>query len=143
ALWNGVHWSSVGAGAPSVVGDLAVFDDGTGAELYACALASGPMARWNGSTWTNVPLPAGFAPYHLRVLDLGAGPRLVAGGNFTTNPFGGGVFERALHGGAWTQIGPRLTSTVTALALFDDGGGAKLYAGTDTGSDRVVVWRLD
>jgi trimeric autotransporter adhesin len=106
AKWNGVSWSSLGAGSANGVGGgssvwvdaLTVFDDGSGGgpALYAggfFSTAGGVMAnriaRWNGVSWS--PLATGSANgvtlwvHALMAFDdgSGSGPALYVGGGFT------------------------------------------------------------
>jgi len=72
ARWNGASWSSLGSGVTGGDGSftwvrsLHVFDDGTGAALYAGGdfsiaggQSAGNIARWSGSLWSG--LGAGVA----------------------------------------------------------------------------------
>jgi hypothetical protein len=64
-----------------------------------------------------------------------ASPLLFAGGDFTSI---GGVTARGVaewNGVTWSPLGSGLSSTPTAMALFDDGGGTALYV---TGSFLVA-----
>lgn len=141
ARFDGVTWSQVGAGlsgtSANVVSKLTVFDDGSGAKLYAGGAfqtsAGVPMpaiACWDGSIWSSV---GGGLPSFAEVLDLcvyddGSGPGLYAGGVFQTA--GGNPAQNIARwdGTTWSALGSGLTFGTTALAVFDDGAGAALYA---------------
>jgi len=97
AKWDGIEWSPLGSGFNSMVSDLAVFDDGSGAgpELYAGGLftsagglAASRIAKWDGTSWS--PLGSGMNDWvvALTTFDDGSGPALYAGGRFTVSPAG-------------------------------------------------------
>ncbi len=159
ARWNGSSWAPLAGGASSAALALAVFDDGGGAgpALYAggsFTLAGGVLvnyvARWNGTTWA--PLGSGLNSRveALAVFDdgSGGGPALVAAGRFLS---AGGVTARRIarwNGSNWAPLGSGMNNTVSALAVFDGGGGAGpvLYAGgsfTTAGgvaANRIARW---
>lgn len=113
ARWDGSAWSSVGSGITDSgfnqgVRTLTVYDDGSGAGLYAGGdffgaggVSTSLIARWNGSAWS--PLGAGmlnidFAPV-VRTIGVydsgsGAGPALFAGGASVGAPGGGNYLGR-------------------------------------------------
>jgi hypothetical protein len=67
----------------------------------------------------------------LAVYDDGARPALYAGGGFTS---AGRVVTHGIakwNGSSWSALGSGVMvfPTVSALAVFDDGGGPALYAG--------------
>jgi len=143
ARWNGAFWSPVGSGVGGfhvvpVVYALSVFDDGTGPALYAGGrfhsaggTPAGNIARWDGSTWSRLADGVDGDVYALAVHDDGAGPALYVGGRFTR---AGGVPVVGLarwDGVAWSPVGsgPGSTAVIHALAPYDDGAGAALYAG--------------
>lgn len=150
ARYDGTNLSEVGGGLVGSVGSLVVLDVGTGPRLYATGLftpvGSTPtsVARLDGNTWT--PLGAAilgatgatsaFATC-LAVYDFGAGPTLFVGGSFAGGFLGNGECVRRWNGASWVSLGSEgpgahpffFTPEVHALAVFDDGTGAKLYAG--------------
>ena len=87
--------------------------------------------------------------YALTVFDDGGGPALYAGGAFTT---AGGVaanYVAKWDGSSWAPLGSGVSGTsssVSALTVFDDGGGPALYAGgrfTSAGgvaANRIAKW---
>ena len=117
---------------------LTVFDDGSGPALYAGGdftkaegITVNLVAKWDGSGW--VPLGSGVFGSEvgaLTVFDDGNGPALYAGGRFSS---AGGVEADNLakwDGSSWSAIGSGVEgSRVHDLTIFDDGGGAKLFAG--------------
>ena len=157
ARWNGSTWTSVGCGlgpAGSTVNAFAVMDDGTGPSLYAAGTfahecAGGTtldrVARWNGSAWVPVgaglpTLWAGHPPVvnALTVHDAGTGPRLYAGGHFESQSGLGVSLVWSFDGTQWSPTPPVGSPyaganpyRVLTLASYDDGAGAKLYAGGD------------
>jgi hypothetical protein len=144
ARWDGASWSGVGGGMSpgfSHVRAMTTFDDGSGLGLYAggnFAQAGGAsassIARWDGSTWQ--ALGSGFDPGEgvnaLAVFDDGTGPAIHVGGRFLSV---GGVPASSLarwDGSAWFALGSGIDAGFTgvnALAVYDDGIGARLYAG--------------
>ena len=90
ATWDGKTWQDASFEDVFSNGgtfyDLVVFDDGTGAAVYAAghfeAKSGGffQIARWDGTSWAPYAAP-GFAR-SLAVFDDGSGPALFAGGNF-------------------------------------------------------------
>ena len=143
ARWDGVGWSTVGLGTDFTVQALCVFDDGTGAALYAGGnfltaggVAAKSIARWDGASWT--PLGAGLFTNpqagfcsSLLVHDDGGGPRLFAGGAFTTAGTTPANYVAAWDGLSWSAVGGGTNGAVRALATFDGGSGSQLYAGGD------------
>ncbi len=139
---------------------LTVFDDGSGggAALHAggrFTTAGGVtvnrMAKWNGSTWS--ALSSGVSGvdavvFALTVFDDGAGPKLYAGGDFTTAS-GTPVSHIARWDGAnWSGLGGGLNEWTAALTVFDDasGSGNALYVGgiftraIDSGDSYLAKW---
>ena len=49
ARWNGSTWATLGILTPTR--GLSVFDDGSGAGLYAACETPGGIKKWNGSSW--------------------------------------------------------------------------------------------
>jgi hypothetical protein len=151
AKWNGSSWSQLGSGVNGVVEALTAFDDGGGAALYAGGkfalaggLAANHIAKWNGSSWSALGSGTDDEVRSLAVFDDGSGAALYTGGTFTT---AGGVAANSIaewNGSSWSAlgggIGPRnaLTSVQT-LTVFDDGGGAALYAGGNFATASGVV----
>lgn len=158
ARWDGHSWSTIGdalgtSGATSVQA-LAVHDDGTGSKLYAGGdftsiggVAANGIACWNGNTWS--ALGEGFrltTSYSSSVgvvraivrHDDGSGPKLFAAGAFTSSGSQPLQSIARWDGVAWSPLGSGLTlvgsstpASVRALISFDDGFGARLYAGGD------------
>jgi hypothetical protein len=140
ARWNGSSWSALGSGLTGgSVNALVVHDDGTGPKLYAGGNFSNAggspanrVARWDGSGWSVVGAGLNVSVRALAVFDEdGAGPnppRLFAGGDFSS---GSGDPNRVARwdGTSWTGLGAGVDGSVNALATFDDGSGANLYAG--------------
>ncbi|MCC7015418.1 MAG: hypothetical protein IT454_22860 [Planctomycetes bacterium] len=143
ARWNGVNWAEFGGGIVAAFGethvsDLAVFDHGTGPQLYASGWFSSAggtavanIARWNGTSWQ--PLGAGTlgSPTAFAVYDSGSGPALYVGLEFATVSGVPNVFGIARwNGTAWSSVGGGLWNSSGArdLAVYDDGSGPALYA---------------
>jgi len=164
ARWDGTSWTALnepsGGGIGGIILALSTHDDGTGPALYAggnFATAGGVIAnrvaRWNGSDWSPLSGPAGNGMDNnvnaFAVFDDGTGPALFVGGGFNT---AGGVTVNkiARWDGYWSALygpsGNGMNGWVNALAVFDDGSGAALYAGgwfTTAGGvtvDRIARW---
>ncbi len=127
---------------------LEVYDDGSGAALYAGGDFTtaggepvGRIARWDGTAWSALTGPSGTGigdnelwpqVEALVAYDDGSGEALFVGGDFTE---AGGVTVNNIakwDGTAWSALtGPSGTGTgpVHALAVYDDGSGEALYAG--------------
>ncbi len=145
AKWDGQSWSSLGTGMSGTVSPyvdcLAVFNDGTGAALFAgggFTMAGGVpannIAKWNGTGFS--PLGAGVngGVWALAVFDDGNGEKLYAGGIFTMAA--GGIVNRIAkwNGTAWSPVGvgvwgTALETSISHLAVFNDDGGPLLVAG--------------
>ncbi len=159
ARWDGAAWSGVGSGMDSRVAALTVFDDGSGGgpSLYAGGwfttaggMTVNHIARWDGAQWSSLGSGISGRVEALTVFDdlSGGGPALYAGGDFTTA--GGAAASRIAKwdGAAWSSLGSGISSTVYALAVFDDGSGssASLYAGGDfttaggAPAERIAKW---
>ncbi|MCP4660417.1 MAG: hypothetical protein GY856_33870 [bacterium] len=151
AKWDGRQWSALSGPAGTgtdwgYVHALAVYDDGGGEALYvggdfryAGGLTVRGTAKWDGTGWSALSDPTGtifdFSVYALAVYDDGSGPALYAGGSFH---YAEGVEWNNIakwDGTQWSTLsGPAGTGTegrVHALAVYDDGNGAALYAGGD------------
>ncbi len=138
-------WSALGSGvslpiSSANVGDLTVFDDGTGPALYAGGsfthaggLPANWIARWDGISWSSLGGGMNSSVFSLTVFDDGTGPALYAGGFFS---IAGGVAAIRIakwDGASWSSLGSGvaggLGGGVSALTVFDDGTGPALYAG--------------
>ena len=157
ARWDGAAWSGVpfpGTVPPNGVGALQAFDDGSGPALYvALSLQGQPQQRlwrWNGASWSTPGPIATAGVAAMTVFDDGGGPALYVGGFFGT---AGGVTAHNVarwDGTSWSAVGAPgagFPSAVLTLAAYDDGGGAKLFAGgtLDVGGlpDEAAVARWD
>ncbi len=141
---------SIGMSGAIRVNDVCVHDDGAGPQLYVAGLfhtiagvPANNVVRWDGQTWSAVGDGLGDAAQYgggevhtLAVYDNGDGPKLYAGGSFTTS--GPHVVQHLArwNGSAWRQIGGGLQADgahIHAMEVFDDGSGAgpRLYIGGD------------
>ncbi len=122
------------------VRSMVVFDNGSGAALYAAGtfttaggVTVNRVAKWNGTQWSALGsgLGGGTTPSvdALVVFDDGTGPKLYAGGKFTTSGSTSAKYVAKWTGTAWAQVGLGLASQVYALAVFNDGTGSRLFAG--------------
>ncbi len=139
AAWDGSTWSVPGGGLSSVIHDAASFDDGSGEQLYitgsfptAGGLQVRQFARWNGTAFSAAAGGISGVGYALAVWDDGRGPALYLGGQFTAvgmPPQHVQAMNIARWDGrAWEPLGAGVNSAVRGLAVYDDGGGPKLYA---------------
>lgn len=158
AKWDGTSWSALGAGLlyPSgspVAHALAVYDDGSGAQLYvggefdsAGAIGAGVsrnFARWNGTTWSAVASGIGGTVLALATHDDGFGTKLFLGGTFVVpaHPTNGGIAKWNGTTISTVGIGGVGGAQVTALASRDDGTGLALHAGTKNVGGRADTIR--
>ncbi len=96
AKWDGARWSQLGGGMDYVVRALAVFDDGSGASLYAAGgfsnaggVEADRIAKWDEGRWSALGSGMNAGLLGLGAFDDGTGPALYAGGGFTST--GGGL----------------------------------------------------
>src|SRR4029079_6019905 len=93
ARWDGVSWDAFTGNHNGVVTleDFEVFDDGSGAQLYACGglfsiagVQANNVARFDGTNWHALGGGTNNRTYDLEVYDdgSGAGPQLYASGGF-------------------------------------------------------------
>jgi len=137
ARWDGDRWSPLGAGiGDGAVFSLAVFDDGSGAALYAAGnftaaggVAVNSIAKWDGRTWSPLGTGVDGAVRALAVFDDGGGPALYAGGEFTAVGGAAANYIAKWDGNEWSPLGSGTDAPVRALLVFDDGGGPALHAG--------------
>jgi hypothetical protein len=139
ARWNGTTWSDVGGGtdgsySPSVCA-LTIFDDGTGASLYAgggFVYAGGVLvnriARWDGSNWSALGSGTDASVSSFAVLHDVTRSALSAGGYFT---LAGGVtaYGVATWDGATWSAPADAPGSVGALAWCREETGFALYVG--------------
>jgi hypothetical protein len=137
ARWSGSGWQPVGSEELFGVRSLCVHDDGTGPALYASAAASlvggapsSGVVRWNGATWSVVG--AASSPSTnvatLVVHDEGSGPRLFAGGNFTSIGGASAAYVARWDGSTWSGLGAGTNLYVEELVSHDDGNEHALVA---------------
>jgi hypothetical protein len=143
ARWDGSSWSPLGSGFDAPVRALAIFDDGSGAQLFAGgefsssgALSANRVARWNGNAWSSIYSGAalGGPTGVVNALAVFNGS-LYAAGNLPD--WGGAVINSIARwtGIGWAPLGQGLigslggSASVLALCVWDDGGGPDLYAG--------------
>ena len=153
-LWSGpqsaqaqceFEWSA-GFGVPGtndVVLATMIFDDGHGPALFVGGrfssvggIGANHIAKWDGERWSALGDGVSSASFGsvtaLGVFDDGGGPALYVAGSFE---HAGGLSANNIarwNGRTWSALGDgiaRITSPVAALAVFDDGNGAALYAG--------------
>jgi hypothetical protein len=145
ARWDGQSWSAVGDGLyKNGAYTSAVFDDGSGPALFAggrylkgqdeqyVARLDGaawtPLAGLDGEFWIDL-CPVDFV-HALQPYDDGAGPALYAGGRLDWVYGAPSMNVARWTGTLWEAIGGLgdECDAVTALGVFDDGGGPQLLA---------------
>lgn len=145
AAYDGASWHALGAGVTGtfspVVFKLAVFDDGSGAALYAAGRydaidgVTGPnLTRWNGVSWSAVG--SGLIRFSavadlssMMVYDDGNGVALYVGGYDMGVAGAGRASVARWNGQNWARVGQDIGGRVTSMASFDDGNGPALYIG--------------
>lgn len=129
ARWNGAQWVSLGTqfiGQNYDLTAMTVFDLGNGPRVVVVVSGSvglNGIYAWDGTAWTGVPNSAGPISWQVQDVisfDFGAGPRLCIAADQGIARWTGSAWEVIASGG-----------TVRRLAGFDDGSGARLYAGGD------------
>ncbi|MCP4592222.1 MAG: hypothetical protein GY842_15930, partial [bacterium] len=149
ARTDGTEWSALashsGSGFNHPVRALAEYDDGSSQKLYAGGWFTGAggatvnyVAEWDGSGWSALDGPSGTGMDDIVNALAVYDDALYAGGWFTT---AGGVTVNSIarwDGTEWWPLGGPSgigvarfssgTTTVTSLAVYDDGRGEALYA---------------
>ena len=149
AAWDGQGWSKLGTGMNGAVFVLAVFDDGEGQKLYAGGafteaggVAASRIAAWDGQVWhalgegVDGPIGPGIVPPTVDALvgfDDGSGNKLYVGGGFSIAGGEPANYIASWDGQSWNTLGSGVLgifeAKVSALEVFDDGSGSKLYVG--------------
>jgi hypothetical protein len=114
AAWNGHAWKALGDGITGqwgyAVRALAVFDDGSGAALYAGGnfktfggAPADDIARWNGVSWSAVGSGTSGTVNALLVFDDGGGRRSTrpVSGMPEASPWAASPGGTGAHGPAW------------------------------------------
>jgi len=109
-----------------------------------CALCAWPTpATAQCPQWTDSFRPdngASSPVWALGAFDLGEGPRLIAGGDFTTIGPSAGDHLACWNGTSWSTVGGGTSGSVLGFASFDDGDGPALYvAGSFAHAGGVLV----
>lgn len=151
ARFDGGSWVQVGGGTDGDVHALETFE-GTlvagGSFQHAGPALAGNVARWNGASWGPLGSGTDDVVRALETFEEFPGVTvLFAGGDFTR---AGGTSASGVarwDGASWTRVGGGLCcGGVLDFAVFDDGGGPRLYAAGDFDvngngrSDNVVRW---
>ncbi|MBK7877656.1 MAG: hypothetical protein IPJ77_18365 [Planctomycetes bacterium] len=137
---RGLHTNGF-TGGNSFAETSAVYDDGSGAELWIGGLfttigstVSPYLAHWDGQQWRSETTWSPNNYIHaMAVYDDGTGPGLYVAGQFFV-PVGAVPANGVVrwNGTSWSALGAGLTGDVRAiysLAVYDDGTGPALYAG--------------
>ncbi|MEM7585614.1 MAG: Calx-beta domain-containing protein, partial [Acidobacteriota bacterium] len=143
---GGTTWAPLGAGTDDEVENFAVFDDGGGPALFVGGdfLAAGGapasyVAKWDGTSWTPLGTGTDDEVNVLFTFDAGDGEQLYVGGFFFAAGGAPAAGIARWDGTSWFPLGSGVGNpffpdagpfpNVEALASFDDGSGASLYAG--------------
>lgn len=139
ARWDNTGWSSLGAGLPSDVLALAVFDpDDAGPQPPRLHVGSESGAfKWDGIGFSSLTTNVHGDVKALTVFDQdGPGPMapaLIAGGRFHITGLVGGQNIALWDGDAWWALDGGTDADVEALAVFDEDGPGpdppRLFAG--------------
>ncbi len=164
ARWDGQSWSDVGGGLTGVppiwtarVNYLTVWDDGTGAALYAGGrfdtagdTSAYGIARWDGQSWSDVGGGVNGGVASMKSWDDGTGVALYCGGVFTRAGDQAVSNLAKWDGQSWSDVGGGVSGPdayVAALEVWDDGSGEQLYVGGDfyraggqSGFNHIARW---
>lgn len=139
ARWNGTLWEPLAAGLDGPAYAMAVQNFGDGPKLYvgglfetAGGVPASNLAAWDGESWSALPIGlSGGAVRSLLAVREGSVTSLIAGGAFSAA--GALAVNRVARwtGSQWQAFGSGVgdNGTVFALHSFNDGTGAKIYAG--------------
>lgn len=142
AQWDGHAWRNLGPGLYGDVHAMAFANE----SLYVGGSFTGPasrnIARWNGQSWNFVGPEGTDGAVFALAANKGD---VVAGGSFNT---AGGLpaSNIARWNGAWSSLGDGFNGPVRAIAFYDDGLGAALFAAGDftqsggTPVSRIARW---
>jgi hypothetical protein len=132
ARWNGQAWSpledTLMFDQPNWVGALAAFDSGDGTRLWAggdfhVQGGSPFLSTWDGTEWSEPPNLGTPAPAEdFAAFDDGSGIGVFVAPGPTTH-------IARFDGESWDNSIPGTSGPVYTLEVFNDGGGASLYAG--------------
>lgn len=147
ASWDGAAWAPVGGGLNGAVAALRVHDDATGPALYAVGAfttADGQpashVARFAAGQWSAVGAGISGVPLAMEWYTPPAGTvRLVVLGSVAP---AGSTPNAAVQwtGSAWVGVSTPSQVGGSALAVFDDGTGPRLYASFQGTSAPVSRW---
>ncbi|MFN0242903.1 MAG: hypothetical protein ACKVWV_08445 [Planctomycetota bacterium] len=142
ARWDGSQWSALANGIGGFpVRSLAVFDHGSGAQLYGAAAIGfggpvGRVARWIGTSWVTI----GETTISSWINDLFVfgdgtpdGVALYAGGQFTSIDGVPASHLARYDGSSWSAVGAGTDGAVIALCAWNDGSdsAAELFVAGD------------
>lgn len=152
-LWNGAVWVAAPGGPTTLsMRDLAVHDDGSGAELYAVGLQPSPsgvpggryLSRWDGANWSAVGsgLGASSSCSSLASFDDGSGHgmELWVGGAFDAmhEIAAGGI--AAWNGSQWRTASPGDALSRSAVASASGFAVETLASWTPPGAARPLLF---
>lgn len=120
-----------GPGIDVDINAFAVFDDGSGARLFAAGDSWLGVVVWDGASWSSIGSGILDPVHALAVFDDGTGPALYVGGEFKSAAGESWPYLVKWDGSTWSPVGGGTDGPVHALTVFDDfmGGGPRLYAG--------------
>lgn len=129
AAWDGRQWAVLGEGVAFEVNALGIYDDGTGAKLYAAG--NGFSHRWTGTVWEDAGNPGGNV-LSLETFEDGAGPALYA---VTATAI------RRYDGTVWMSVGASVGGTFRRVVRLDVDGESYLCVGGDFSSIGGIPFR--
>jgi RHS repeat-associated protein len=139
ASWSGAGsptWSALGGGAAASVRAVAALDafaSGT-TVLYAGGDFTSPaphVASWNGTSWSGLGSGVdGTVRAIVAFQPAGQARSLYVAGDFQNAGGSPAAHVARWDGAHWSPLGGGLAGPVYALAVFDDGSGPALYAGS-------------
>ncbi|MCC6675603.1 MAG: hypothetical protein IT436_00540 [Phycisphaerales bacterium] len=143
--------AGMGAGFSPAVFALKVFDDGTGEKLYAGGRfdsiggVSGFIARWTGSAWQQIGMGVRGAVTFSGIEAIGVHEGKLYAGGWDLRPNGTGGTSSVVmwSGSTWSRAGQYLGGRTTSLLSWDDGSGARLYAGGTAQPNTAQLARLE
>jgi len=142
ARWDGSTWSKVGGDVTGSVHAIASIDLGApgGASIViggsfnaVHGVSADNVAIWDGVQWSALGSGLPDIVEALEVFDdgSGSGPRIYAGGRFTTAQGAPASYLARWDGAGWSDVGAGVNARVQALAVYDDGslGRPSLFVG--------------
>ncbi|MFO1009944.1 MAG: hypothetical protein U1F29_07770 [Planctomycetota bacterium] len=116
-----------------------------GAFAIASTVPTSGIARWDGAAWSALGPGLNNSALAIEAFDSGTGLQVHAAGAFTATQGGGTALARVgrFDGAQWHALGAGMNDVVSALAVFDEGAGPRLFAaGVFTQADGAPANRI-